>query len=86
MHNLQCLLQVRMSTNHAGGSDGTWRCQIKLRREYDKNNKQLDSKPDEEAFKTLAQARALGSAVFCHQCTVHGTTHCLMPCSALRQC
>jgi len=54
-----------MSTNHAGGSDATWRCQIKLRWEYDERNMVVDRKPDEEAFKTLTQARATESAVCC---------------------
>lgn len=46
--------QVRLSTASPGG-DTTWRCQIKLRKEYGKDNRPLDNKPRETVFKTLNQ-------------------------------
>lgn len=44
---------MRLSTVQPEASDVSWCCQIKLRKEYDKNNKQLESRPTEEVFKTL---------------------------------
>lgn len=47
------VLQVRLSTSPPDTPGVTWRCHIKLRKEYDKHNKQLQSKPTEQSFKTL---------------------------------
>jgi hypothetical protein len=52
---LLLLLQVRLSTAPPTAPGATWYCQIKLRREYSKDNKQLDSAPKELTFKTLNQ-------------------------------
>ena len=66
-------LQVRLSTAAPGGSD-TWCCQIKLRKEYDKDNRPLDPKPKETLFKTLNQVRGgmaawgMQSKLYCHSC------------------
>jgi hypothetical protein len=46
---------VRLSTAPPTAPGATWYCQIKLRHEYGKDNKQLDSAPKELAFKTLNQ-------------------------------
>jgi hypothetical protein len=52
---LPLLLQVRLSTAPPAVAGATWFCQIKLRREYSKDNKQLETAPKELAFKALNQ-------------------------------
>src|SRR5690349_8350866 len=49
------VLQVRLSTVPPDTPGDTWCCHIKLRKEYDKHNKQLQSKPTEQSFKILNQ-------------------------------
>jgi hypothetical protein len=46
-------MQVRLSTAPPTVAGASWYCQIKLRREYSKDNKQLDSAPKEQAFAAL---------------------------------
>jgi hypothetical protein len=50
-------MQVRLSTAAPTVAGANWYCQIKLRREYSKDNKQLDSAPKEQAFAALNQDR-----------------------------
>jgi hypothetical protein len=51
------LLQVRLSTAPPTVAGASWYCQIKLRREYSRDNKQLDSAPKEQNFAALSQDR-----------------------------
>lgn len=46
---------MRLSTVPPEDPGVTWCCRIKLRKEYDRHNKQLETKPTEQAFKTLYQ-------------------------------
>ncbi|KAF6262011.1 P-loop containing nucleoside triphosphate hydrolase protein [Scenedesmus sp. NREL 46B-D3] len=54
---LERLCGVRLSTAAPTVAGATWYCQIKLRREYSKDNQQLDSAPKEQVFTTLNQCR-----------------------------
>ncbi|WIA22587.1 hypothetical protein OEZ86_009572 [Tetradesmus obliquus] len=51
----KCPTEVRLSTAPPTVPGASWYCQIKLRREYSKDNKQLETAPKELAFEALNQ-------------------------------
>lgn len=51
--------EVRLSTAAPLDPSNSWCCQVKLRKEYGKDNNKLDTKPKEEVFATLNQVRLI---------------------------
>jgi len=51
--------QVRLSTAAPTDPSSSWCCQVKLRKEYGKDNNKLDTKPKEEVFATLNQVQLI---------------------------
>ncbi|WIA22588.1 hypothetical protein OEZ86_009573 [Tetradesmus obliquus] len=51
----KCPTEVRLSTAPPTVAGASWYCPFKLRREYSKDNKQLETAPKELAFKALNQ-------------------------------